>query len=181
MWSLPECNEFSWMSRMIIWVIWWSLGEIIGCFNSIGKLRCLNLPFTFKTCSQMMGFSCGSLLLFGTGELLRICFISKENISDWINEIITLAESSDKSEFKIKGTLSLDFWRLTNNFIHAKWGTNFLHEENLFYSITGVVLLWFTPHSVSNSITKLAADRIKLFEFALCSCNDNLNMSGPFK
>ena len=87
---------------MIIWVIWWSLGKIIGTFNSVG----LSLPFTFKTFYEMMGFSYWSLLLFGTGELLRTCFISIENASDWINEITTLAESFNKSESKIKGTLS---------------------------------------------------------------------------
>ena len=54
--------------------------------------------------SETMGFSCWSLL-FGTGELLRICFISIENVSDWINEIITQAESFNKSEFIITGTL----------------------------------------------------------------------------
>ena len=53
-----------------------------------------------------MGFSCRSLLLFGTGKLLRICFTSIENLSDRINKIITLAESFNKSEFKIDGTLS---------------------------------------------------------------------------
>ena len=153
--------------------MWWSPGKIIRCFNSVAQLLCLSLPFPFKTFSEIMGFSCWSLLLFGTGKLLRICFTSIENLSDRINKIITLAESFNKSEFKIDGTLS--------NFIQVKWRTNFLHEENLSQSITGVVLLWFTLHSVSNSISKLVLDRIKLFEFAICSCNDNLNMFGPFK
>ena len=114
--------------------MWWSPCKIIRCFNSVAQLLSLSLPFTFKIFSEMMGFSCWSLLLFGTGKLLQICFTSIENVSDRINEIITLAESFNKSEFKIDGTLS--------NFIHVKWRTNFLHEENLIVSPLSWLKLW---------------------------------------
>ena len=86
-WSRPQWWLDLWMDSTMSFVAWWSLGKIIGYFDSSGKKLRFSLPPTRRSSLLINGCS-GKILLLYTGRFSFLIVNSLKNLSCWTLLII---------------------------------------------------------------------------------------------